>query len=193
MILSLSVAVIFFLLVIPLFARIGLSFYWEESGLEVRLRYFKFSKTLDFTQEEKEEGADEDAETTEERTGKRLKLEKVPGWIKFAERSLETARKSLGLLNRYGRISELYLVGSYGFDDPYHTGVTFGVFSALVEALKGVLPEARVDIVPDFTGSSLSLRLGATLDIRLGSLVLTLLVTLWYLPKKRVWRLIRNG
>lgn len=193
MILTITVSVLLILLVIPFLARVGLTFLWTKSGTKVQLRYFKFGYSPDFGTKEGNAEQGEEQPGPEDKSGKSFNLEESISWIKLAGKSLDAIRRMLNLLNRYGRVSQIYLVGSYGFDDPYRTGVACGAISAVRDVVGAVLPQARLELKPDFTRSGVRLRGGAGLDIRLGYLVLILLVTLWYLPKQKTWQLIRSS
>jgi len=75
----------------------------------------------------------------------------------------------------------LQLHGTYGFDDPSLTGIVCGATGII----KAIIPNARLDLTPDFTGERMDLNLRADGSILAGRLVYQTIRTMLKKPVRK--------
>lgn len=202
MILWISLTSVLALLLFLLTRWIGLQLQGDEGGLVLSASFSKWEFTLypggsdegveeDEEVKEKEETKDEEGERAGRKTKDRIK--NTIGWLELASDFSNLLKNGLNFLRRYGKIAKLDLKGRIGSGDPFLTGTLFG----LIEGLKGILvrglPSARIDVRPEFEEEKLDLSGTFGVKIRLIHVVLLIVITLWNLPKRKVWRLARNS
>ncbi|MBS3787329.1 DUF2953 domain-containing protein [Candidatus Bipolaricaulota bacterium] len=184
------------LLLLLLTRWIGVLLQGDEDGFIVSVSFSKWKFTLypggsDEEAKEKEEAKDDEGEKVERKTKDRIK--NTIGWLSLASDFSNLLKNGLNFLRKHGRIAKLDLKGRIGSGDPFLTGTLFG----LIEGLKGILysglPSASIDVQPDFEREKLDLSGTFGVEIRLIHLVLLIVFTLWNLPKRRVWRLVRSS
>ncbi|MCF7876168.1 DUF2953 domain-containing protein [Candidatus Bipolaricaulota bacterium] len=191
-------ALLFFLLT----RWIGLQLQGDEDGLVLSASFSKWEFTLypggsdeeikeDEEVKEKEETKNEEGEKVERKTKDRIK--NTIGWLQLVSDFSNLLKNGLNFLRTHGRIAKLDLKGRIGSGDPCLTGTIFG----FIEELKGILvrdlPSARIDVRPEFEEEKLDLSGTFGVEIRLIHVVLLIIITLWNLPKRKVWRLARNS
>ncbi len=191
-ILTSVLALLFFLLT----RWVGVRLQGDEGGLVLSASFSKWQFTLypggsDEEVEEKEEPKDGEGEKVERKTKDQIK--NTIGWLRLASDFPNLIKNGLNFLCNYGRIAQLDLKGRVGAGDPYLTGI----FSGLIETLKGVIsqavPSAMIDLRPEFREEKLNLAGTFAAEIRLVHLVFLIIFTLWNLPKRKVWRLARSS
>lgn len=196
MILWITLASVLALLLFLLTRWIGVRLQGDEDGLVISASFSKWESTLypggsDEEVKEKEETKDEEGEKVERKTKDRIK--NTIGWLSLASDFSNLLKNGLNLLRKRGRIAKLDLKGRIGSGDPFLTGTLFG----LIEGLKGILdrglPSASIDVRPEFEEEKLDWSGTFGVEIRLIHVVLLIITTLWNLPKRRVWRLVRNS
>ncbi len=169
--------------------RVGLEVDWDDNGLRARVSYMRFSWKLGRRGKEKTGEGEKGKEKKKEGEGRRSPTE----WLGLIPEVLPAAKKLLAHLGRYGRFSRLSLTGSYGLEDPYLTGTLYGCVEGLTGCLASLVPVARIDLRPDFVEEKMDLVGRGRVEIMLGSAVYVAVIAAWYLPKRRIWRLIKNG
>ncbi len=198
MILWITLASVLALLFFLLTRWIGVQFQGDKDGLIVSATFSKWAFTLyaggseeDDEVKEKEGTKDDEGEKVERKTKDRIK--NTIGWLELASDFSNLLKNGLNFLRKHGKIAKLDLKGRIGSGDPFLTGTLFG----LIEGLKGIvvrgLPSASIDVRPEFEEERLDLSGTFGLEIRLIHVVLLIIITLWNLPKRKVWRLARNS
>ena len=196
MILWVALAAVLVLLLLLLTRWIGIRLQGDEDGLVVSARFSKWKFTLypsgsDEKVKEEEEAKDDEEEKVERKTKDRIK--NTIGWLQLVSDFSNLLKNGLNFLRKYGKIANLDLKGRIGSGDPFLTGTLFG----LIEGLKGVLfrglSPASIDVQPDFEEEKLDLEGAFEVEIRLIYIVFLIISTLWYLPKRKVWKLVRDS
>lgn len=169
---------IFFAVFLLLIGKVRLELNWENTNVEMTLRYLLFEKTFSGSSGVKKEKG---------KTGKGGKGPNLREIISSAPDFFPAIKKFFAMLARFGRISELSVSGEIGTGDPCDTGMLYGFGQSLKGLLSRVVPQFEFELKPnyerevyDFTGKGKA-------RIRVLSLVFLLLVALSYLPKKLIW------
>jgi len=175
---------------------IGVSFRGNEAGLAVsvsfsRLRFTVYPRASAGKEVKEEKGEVEGKEKEEQKSKENIR--NAIEWLRLASDFARLLKDALNFLRKYGRIAKLNLTGSVGTGDPYLTGTFFGLIETVKGILKQALPTAGIDVQPEFGEKRLDLDGAFSLEIRLIHLVFLLMFTLWNLPKRKVWRLVRNS
>lgn len=188
MIYIIIVAGLLCLLLFLLWNRLRISFQWDEGGLSLSIRYLKVSYTIySGSGGEISEGA-----TGEDTRGKE-RLKKSLRWLKLIPDLLQATKTLVKLLGTQGRVTSLRLKGSIGADDPYLTGIYYGSIESLKGILEAFVPEANIDIRPNFEGQRFEMSGEGRAEIRLAGMILVSIIILWQLPKRQIWGLVRNS
>jgi len=183
MILIIVLAVLVVAFTFILSRRVGLEADWDDGGFRARVTYMGFSRKL--ARSGKEKSGEKEKKAEKGRT--------PTEWVGLIREFLPAARRFLVNLGRFGRFSRLNLTGDYGMEDPYLTGALCGYVEGLKGCLASLVPVARIDLRPDFVEERLDLVGRGRVDIRLGSAIYVAMVTAWYLPKRRIWQLIKRS
>lgn len=112
-------------------------------------------------------------------------------WIRLAPELLRALGKGLGFLIRHSQLRHLRLEGTIGTEDPATTGIVWGS----IQAFRGLLPCAsklELTIAPDFVEEHVRLTLDAEGVMRMAIILTTITIVLWYIPKRRLWSLLRD-
>ncbi len=114
------------------------------------------------------------------------------GWLKLAPELLQASSKGLKFLLRHSELRHLRLEGSVGTEDVALTGILWGTIRATHGALGPRGSKLELAVTPDFPEGKTSLTLDAEGAVRLGALLATAAIIVWYLPKRKIWRLLRE-
>jgi len=114
-------------------------------------------------------------------------------WLRLAPEILRASGKGLKFLFRHGEIRSFRIEGSLGTGDVATTGILFGAIQAFLGALGRLASRLELDITPDFEEGKTRLSLEVEGAVRLGTLLAVPFIVLWYLPKRKLWRLLRKG
>jgi len=183
------------LLLLLLTRWIGVLLQGDEEGFIVSVSFSKWDFTIypgSSEEETREKSAKKDEGEEEERKTKD-RIKSTVEWLRLVSDFSNLLKNGLNFLRKHGRIAKLDLKGRIGSGDPFLTGTLYG----LIEGLKGILcsglPSASIDVRPDFEREKVDLSGTFGVEIRLIHLVLLIIFTLWNLPKRRVWRLVRSS
>lgn len=77
----------------------------------------------------------------------------------------------------------LHLYGTYGFDDPSLTGIACGITGII----KGLIPQAKLHLMPDFTREVMELDLRVEGSLTAGSLAYQTIRTAFKKPVRKIW------
>ncbi|MFP3952811.1 MAG: DUF2953 domain-containing protein [Candidatus Acetothermia bacterium] len=165
---------------------------WSENRLRASLSYMGFSWTIWRTGGKKEEKVEEESPAGKIEEGGQGSGGRGE-WLGLVREVLPAARKFLANLVRFARISRLSLDGSYGFEDPCNTGVLYGYIEGFKGYLLSTFPVAKINVRPDFEEQKMNLVGRSRLEIRLASAIYVTIITGWYLPKRKIWRLIKQS
>ena len=191
MILWISLSSVLALLLFLITRWIGLSFERDEAGVIVTARFSKLRFTFHPGESGKKD-RDEKVSVKDEDREKKEQIKNAVGWLRLASDFSRLVKDAVRFLQKYGRIARLELEGSIGTGDPYLTGTFFGLLETLKGILKQVIPSARIDVRPEFGRERLDLEGAFGVEIRLIHLVFLIMFTVWNLPKRRVWRLVKS-
>ncbi|MFW6104422.1 MAG: DUF2953 domain-containing protein [Candidatus Bipolaricaulota bacterium] len=173
------------LLLFLLWSRLRISFKWGKAGLSFSIRYLKLSYNI-------YSGSGDD--TSKESAGEDIKgkesLKKTLRWLELTPDLFQAAKTLVKLLVKHGRVTSLRLRGSIGTDDPYLTGIYCGYVQMLEGVTEAFIPEANIDIRPDFEERGFDLFGKGQAEIRLASILLVGIIILWQLPKRQIWNLL---
>lgn len=188
MIYFIVVAGLLCLLLFLLWTRIRISFQWDEGGLSLSIRYLKLSYTI-----YSGSGEESSEESPGEDTGGKERLKKSLRWLKLIPDLLQATKTLVKLLVTHGRVTKLRMAGSIGADDPYLTGIYCGSIESFEGILEAFVPEANIDIRPNFEGQRFEMSGEGRAEIRLAGMILVSIIILWQLPKRQIWGLVRNS
>jgi len=197
MILWISLASIFVILLFIITRWIGIKLEGDEHELTVsasfsRLRFTVYPGSAGDKEdkEKKKVGLEEDKK--EEGKPKKEKLKNAMEWLRLLGDFSDLVKNGLDFLRRHGRIAQLNFRGRLGSSDPYLTGI----ISGLIETLRGILgqavPSSKIEVTPVFGEERLDLAGTFEVEIRLIYIVFLIIFSLWNLPKRKVWRLVRS-
>lgn len=114
------------------------------------------------------------------------------GWLKLAPELLQAGDKGLRFLLRHSELRHLRLEGSVGTEDAATTGILWGTIWAAHGAIGPWDSRVELAVAPDFDEGNTSLKIDAEGAVRLWALLATAVVILWHLPKRKLWRLLRE-
>ncbi|HYE84606.1 MAG TPA: DUF2953 domain-containing protein [Clostridia bacterium] len=172
--------------------KVQLSFGWawkllginaeiEGEAVDISLRVL--DKRVYRLKNRKPEEAEKQAEQKPEKEEKEKKRGKGPGIRDFADKAL--IREVLDYIKRVLDIAKpkyFHLYGTYGFDDPSLTGVVCGATGII----RNLIPNARLNLTPDFTQEIIDLDLRAEGSMTVGSLAYQTLRTAFKKPVRRI-------
>jgi len=113
------------------------------------------------------------------------------GWLKLAPKLLRAGGKGLRFLLQHSELLHLRIEGSVGTEDPATTGILWGTIQTVNSRL-GPSSKIQLAVTPDFDEGETHLKANAEGSVRLWVLVATVVVVLWHLPKRKLWRLLRE-
>jgi hypothetical protein len=196
MILWIALSSVLALLIFLLTRWVGVTVEKLEAGTTVRLNFARLKFTVYPGGSGKKGGEKKKREEVEQKTEEGQQEDKFKKGIDFLKLGTEITgiiKYIIKFLGRHGRVAELELWGRIGTGDPYLTGTLTG----LIEALKGVFTRsfssARVEIQPEFGEEKLELAGIFGVEIRIIQLFVLLILILWKLPKRKVWKMVRNS
>jgi len=160
---------------------IDVSFGLARRSIEVRYLFFRFRVP------KRRRKGEEEKEKKRKGSGGAL------GWLRLAPEILRASGKGLKFLFRHGEIRSLQIEGSLGTGNVATTGILFGAIQAFRGALGRLASRLELDITPDFEEGKTGLALEVEGAVRLGTLLVVPFIVLWYLPKRKLWRLLRKG
>lgn len=114
------------------------------------------------------------------------------GWLKLAPELLQAGGRGLKFLLRHSELRRLRLEGSVGSEDPALAGVLWGTIQTAYGTLGPWGSKIELAVAPDFDEGKTHLKIDAEGAMRLGTLLATAVVILWHLPKRKLWRLLRE-
>lgn len=182
MILGIVMGSLFLLCTLALSQRVRITLAWEPGTRSVEIRY----AFLRFRIPRHKERAKRKKRRRAKRIGRRSTLQ----WLKLVPELVEAVWKGLKFLLRRSELRRMVIEGSVGAGDPAMTGILWGE----IQAAYGVreLRVLELAIVPDFADGTTNLRLDAEGAVRLGAILTSAVVVLWRLPKRKLWRLLRE-
>lgn len=196
MILWIALSSVLALLIFLLTRWVGVTVEKLEAGTTVKLYFARLKFTVYPGGSGKKGGEKKKREEVEQKTEEGQQEDKFKKGIDFLKLGTEITgiiKYIIKFLGRHGRVAELELWGRIGTGDPYLTGTLTG----LIEALKGVFTRsfssARVEIQPEFGEEKLELAGIFGVEIRIIQLFVLLILILWKLPKRKVWKMVRNS
>jgi len=169
---------LFLLLVLALHQRVWIRVVWGPDSWSIEVRYLLLRLRGPRKHRKREEKR------------KRRKTS-VLQWARLVPELLRALGKGLGFLIRHSQLRHLRLEGTIGTEDPATTGIVWGS----IQAFRGLLPCAsklELTIAPDFVEQRISLTLGAEGVVRMAVILTTITIVLWYIPKRRLWSLLRD-
>jgi hypothetical protein len=169
---------LFLLLVLALHQRVWIRVVWGPDSWSIEVRYLLLRLRGPRKHRKREEKR------------KRRKTS-VLQWVRLVPELLRALGKGLGFLIRHSQLRHLRLEGTIGTEDPATTGIVWGS----IQAFRGLLPcvsKLELTIAPDFVEQRISLTLGAEGVVRMAVVLTTITIALWYIPKRRLWSLLRN-
>jgi len=105
---------------------------------------------------------------------------------------LRALGKGLGFLIRHSQLRHLRLEGTIGTQDPASTGILWGSIQAFHGLLRPWASKFELAIAPDFVEGRVWLTLDAEGAMRMAVILATMTIILWYIPKRRLWSLLRD-
>lgn len=196
MILWITLSSVLALLIFLLTRWVGVTVEKLEAGTTVKLYFARLKFTVYPGGSGKKGGEKKKREEVEQKTEEGQqedKFKKGIDFLKLGTKITGIIKYIIKFLGRHGRVAELELWGRIGTGDPYLTGTLTG----LIEALKGVFTRsfssARVEIQPEFGEEKLELAGIFGVEIRIIQLFVLLILILWKLPKRKVWKMVRNS
>jgi hypothetical protein len=196
MILWITLSSVLALLIFLLTRWVGVTVEKLEAGTTVKLYFARLKFTVYPGGSGKKGGEKKKREEVEQKTEggqQEDKFKKRIDFLKLGTKITGIIKYIIKFLGRHGRVAELELWGRIGTGDPYLTGTLTG----LIEALKGVFTRsfssARVEIQPEFGEEKLELAGIFGVEIRIIQLFVLLILILWKLPKRKVWKMVRNS
>lgn len=173
--------------------KIKLGVVWKNLDGTVTFQYLFFRKKFPL---EKSGGKASEEPRKQEKEEKSVESKKAG----FSVESIKTipdffpaVRRFLELFVRYGRVARLNFSGELGTGDPYYTGLSYGLAQSLGQFLKSLVPRFKFNLTPNFEEEVYRFTARGRGEIRLFKLLIILIVTLIYLPKKKVWQFVRSS
>ena len=172
-----------------LWGKIKISFVWDGDQFRFFFHYFFIKKEIKGGKREKTEKKEPSKEK------KKKKKRNLGGFFEIFDllpNLIHPVMKFFELFLRYGKIPEMSITGEFGTGDPYYTGIGYGMAHSVTGIVRTIMPQFELGLFPNFTEEVYALTGKAKGEIRLGSLLLVLLVTFFYLPKRQILGLIRS-
>lgn len=179
MIAGVVLGILFLLLVLALHQRVWIKVVWGPDGRSIEVRYLLLHLR----------GPRRHRKRKEKR--KRRKTS-VLQWVRLAPELLRALGKGLGFLIRHSQLRHLRLEGTIGTQDPASTGILWGSIQAFHGLLRLWASKFELAIAPDFVEGRVRLTLDAEGAMRMAVILATMTIILWYIPKRRLWSLLRD-
>ncbi len=167
------------MLVLALYQPGWIKFVWAPDGRSIEVRYLLLRLRGPRRHRKRE------------KKQKRRKTS-VLRWVRLLPELLHALGKGLGFLNRHSQLRHLRLEGTIGTEDPASTGIVWGSIEAFCGLLRLSVPGFELAIAPDFVEQRVSLTLDAKIVVRMAVILTTIIIVLWYIPKRRLWSLLRD-
>lgn len=167
------------LCVLALCQRVWIEIIWGPAGRSIDVRYLliHFRTPRERRKRKKKQGR--------RKTG-------ALGWIKLAPELLQAIGKGLKFLLRHSELRHLRLEGVIGTEDFATTGILWGTIQAVYGMLQPWGSKFELAVTPDFDEGNTRLTFDAEGAVRLVALSVTVSIILWYLPKRKIWQLLRE-
>lgn len=170
-------------------AEVAVGWAWKLVGVNAQLEgeavdvTFRIMDKRVYTLKREEAREEEQQLEKQQEPGKAGKARKGPTLKELANRTflseiLDYAKRVLEIL----KPKYMHVYGTYGFEDPSLTGMVCGAAGII----KGIVPNARLHLTPDFTQEILELDLRAEGSMQAGSLVYQTLRTVLKKPVRTV-------
>ncbi|HAF70123.1 MAG: hypothetical protein XD60_0055 [Acetothermia bacterium 64_32] len=160
--------------------RVRIALLWGPKGRSVKVRYsflrFQVPK-------HKERGRPKKGRRRRETGGH---------WLKLAPELLRAGWKGFEFSLRHCELGRLRVDGKVGGDDPVVTGILWGAIRGAHGALWPWGHKMELAVRPDFDGGGTSIEIHVEGAVRLGTILAAAAVVLWHLPKRKLWRLLRE-
>ena len=179
MIAGVVLGILSLLLVLALHQRVWIKIVWGPDGRSIEVRYL-----LLYVRGPRRHRKREDKR-------KRRKTS-VLQMVRLALELLRALGKGLGFLIRHSELRHLRLEGAIGTQDPASTGILWGSIQAFHGLLRPWASKLELTIVPDFVEERVRLTLDAEGAMRMAVILATIAIILWYIPKRRLWSLLRD-
>jgi len=196
MILWIILSVLLALLVFLLTRWVGITVERLEAGTTVKLNFARLIFTVHPGASGKRNGAKKKSKEVKKKEEGRKKKDNIKTGIEFLKLGSDITgliKDVIKFLGRYGKVAKLELWGRIGTGDPYLTGILTGLIEALKGAVTQSFSSASVEVQPEFGEEKLELAGIFGVEIRLIQLFFLISLILWKLPKRKIWKLVRNN
>ena len=172
-----------------LFARFYVSWPWyalrivgeyKESKLLLGI-YIGYKRIYAIKKEEKNKVEEKEKDTKKPK--KEKKVRPKPDIKEFIDKKFISI--ALNYIKRVVRIvkpKRTKIYGSFGFDDPSYTGMTFGFISAL----KGIFPKANINLKPLYNEEVLDITIQAIGKVQIARILILTLATMLKKPIRTI-------
>lgn len=170
--------------------KVALGWAWKLFGINAEIEGEAYDITLHIFNKRVYKLKNKENATEEQQSDKQFKKKEKEEKDKkgfrvkdFADRTLinEILEYSKKVLN-IAKPKYMYLYGTYGFDDPSLTGVVCGVTGII----KSMIPNARLNLNPDFSQEIMDLDLSAGGSMMMGSLAYQTIRTVLKKPVRKI-------
>jgi hypothetical protein len=117
-------------------------------------------------------------------------LRRAADLAELAPGAAKAAFRGLRFFARRVRVERCEVYGTVEGSDPAETAMIFGALSALVPVLQSWVTPLRVAVRPDFTSQGAGIFIDTEASARASTLLGLVLVMLFYMPKRRLARLL---
>ena len=114
------------------------------------------------------------------------------GWIDLTPELLQAISRGSRFLLRHSELRYLWLEGTIGLEDAATTGMLWGTVQAVCGILQPCRANCEFAVTPAFDMEGTRLTLGAEGTVRLATFFAATIIILWYLPRQKLWRLLRR-
>lgn len=173
------------LLILALWQRIWVKLGWGPAGGFVDVRYLLIHVRMPRSARKRKKKPKKKRERREKsvRPGAG-----ALGWIKLAPELLRTVSKDLKFLLPRIELRRLRLGGRIEAENAATTATLWGAMQAVNGALQPWGSKLEFTVMPDFSGGGTNLTFDASAGVRVITLLGMVAISLWYLPK---WKLLR--
>lgn len=154
----------------------------EKAGETYDITFRMFNRKIYKLKRKKNEDNEKQLQQQYEKKEKAKVDERHFSLKNFTDRSL--INEILGYFKRMLDVAKpkhLLLRGTYGFDDPSLTGIVYGITGII----KNIIPNARLDLTPDFTEQVMDLDFRADGSMSVGILVYQTIRTILKKPVRK--------
>lgn len=173
--------------ILALWQRVWIKVIWGSAGKIVDVSYLVIHFRM--PRKPRREKRKEKREKKKKREGPRTG---ALGWVKLAPELLQTMGRGSKFLLRHSELRHLRLEGGVGLEDVATTGTLWGIVQAAYGILQPWRANFELAVTPTFDVGSTNLTFGAEGTVRVAILFATTAIILWYLPKRKLWRLLRE-